>query len=448
MERQEFANRLSGTLVCPDDADYDRVRAVHNGMIDKRPALIARCQGTADVVEAVRFATQAGLEISVRGGGHNVAGSAVTQGGLMIDLAPMKAVLVDPDKRRAWCQPGVNWGEFNRETQLHGLACTGGVVSTTGVAGLTLGGGVGWLMGRHGLALDNLKSAEVVTADARVVTADEPSHADLFWALRGGGGNFGIVTRFEFELHPVDPMLFGGAVFHPIEAAGDMLRFYRDFTASGLPDDLIVNASLQYNPDGSGQPVAAMVAAHCGQNAEADLAQLRNFGQPLADAFGAISYCDVNTLLDAGTPKGARNYWRSNFTDRLSDPADRATAQRIRCDTFGHESDPVRASPRQDESGRSDGHGFRASANRLQRAAPGAVDGSGSGPENIAWARDSHSALADHLDTGIYSNYMVGDEGMSGIRATYGINLERLRQIKSIYDPDNVFHLNANIPPA
>src|SRR6516164_8127331 len=238
-----LAGAFSGRLLQPGDGGYDEARRVHNGMVDKRPALIAQCCGTADVCEAVNLARKLGLEVAVRGGGHNVAGRATVEGGVMIDLARMKGIYVDASHRTARAQGGVTWAELNRETQLHGLAVTGGVVSTTGIAGLTLGGGIGWLMSKYGLALDNLQSVDLVLSDGRVVTASNNDNADLFWAVRGGGGNFGVATSFEYGLHPVGPTITGGIVAHPIDHARDALRFFRDCTAS-LPDELTVVAGL------------------------------------------------------------------------------------------------------------------------------------------------------------------------------------------------------------
>jgi FAD/FMN-containing dehydrogenase len=447
LQLPQLAERLNGGVVGPDDPGYDELRAVHNGLIDKRPALIARCRNTADVVDAVGFARGAGLEISIRGGGHNVAGLAVADGGLMIDLEPMKAVLVDPAAQVAHCQPGVHWGEFNRETQLHGLACTGGVVSTTGVAGLTLGGGIGWVMARHGLALDNLLSAEVVTADVEVVTASETSHPDLFWALRGGGGNFGVVTRFDFRLHELGPMIVGGALFYPVDAAKEVLAFFREYSAS-ISDDLVVTAAIQYHPDQSGTPVVPIIVGHCGEHAEEELAPLRAFGNPLEDSIGPISYCDINAMLDAGLPRGARNYWRSNFSRTLSDDL-------IAALIAGFERMPSQMSVLLIEhlhgavsrveptatafAHRDAGYNLLTLAQWLEPA---------DDEVNVTWGRDTHALLEPLADEGIYSNYMGAGEGDARVRAAYGVNFERLARIKAQYDPDNVFHLNQNIPPA
>ncbi len=318
----ELASRFSGQLLQPADAGYEEARKVHNGLVDKRPALIARCRGVADVVDAVNLARKLSLEVAVRGGGHNVAGRATVDGGLMIDLAPMKGIHVDPHARTARAQGGVTWAELNRETQLHGLAVTGGVVSTTGIAGLTLGGGLGWLMGKYGLALDNLRSVELVTAEGQVLRASKDEQPDLFWAVRGGGGNFGVATSFEYQLHPVGPTITGGLVAHPFERARDVLRFFRDFTAS-LPDEMTVFGGLIHAPDGSGAKLAAMVACHCGSLAAGETAMrpLKQFGPPVMDAIGPMPYCQLNGMLDAGFPKGALNYWKSSFLARLSDDA-------------------------------------------------------------------------------------------------------------------------------
>ena len=245
----DLSTRFSGVLLRPDESGYDDARKIHNGMIDRKPALIARCLGTADIVDAVKFARMHSLELSVRGGGHNVAGRAVCDGGLMLDLSLAKGIDVDPAGRTARAQGGVTWREFNRETQLHGLATTGGVISTTGIAGLTLGGGVGWLMAKYGLATDNLISAEVITASGDVLRADESENADLFWALRGGGGNFGVVSSFEYRLHPIGPVM-SGLIAYPIGEARDVLRFFREVTST-LPDDLTIFAGLLHAPDGA-----------------------------------------------------------------------------------------------------------------------------------------------------------------------------------------------------
>src|SRR6186997_836170 len=277
---------FTGQLLQPPDPGYDEARRVHNGLIDKRPALVARCRGTADVADAVKLARSMNLEIAVRGGGHNVGGRGTIDDGIMIDLAPMKGIHVDAHARTARAQGGVLWKEFNRETQVHGLATTGGVVGSTGIAGLTLGGGIGWLMPKYGLALDNLRSADLVMADGRVLRASESENPDLFWAIRGGGGNFGIAASLEYNLHPVGPVITGGVVAHPLPKAFDVVRLFRD-TCSSLPDEATLFAALQTAPDGVTK-VAGLVGSHCGPIAQGEAAfrRLKAFGPPVMDAMG------------------------------------------------------------------------------------------------------------------------------------------------------------------
>jgi FAD/FMN-containing dehydrogenase len=417
--------------------------------VDCRPSAIVRCHTVADVVDAVNFGRESGLELTVRGGGHNVAGRAVCDGGLMIDLQPMKGIFVDPDARTARAQGGVTWGEFNRATQLHGLATTGGVIGTTGIAGLTLGGGLGWLMGKYGLCVDNLRSAEVVTAAGTVLHASQSQNEDLFWALRGGGGNFGVVTSFEYDLHPVGPMVTGGVVAYPIEQAAEVLKFYREFTAS-LPDELTAFAGLLHAPDGSGAKIAAILSCHCGtpEQAEGDYRALRNFGTPIMDALGPIPYTALNSMLDAGFPKGARNYWKSSFVATLSDDAIRTMIDQfaeVRSPMSGllleHFHGAVSRVPAEAMAYglRTTGYNFLAAAEWLEQADDG---------PNIAWARQTFEAMQPFLGKGGYVNYMGGDETEDRVAEAFGPNHARLRDVKSRYDPENLFHMNQNILPA
>lgn len=312
---------FSGEVLTSDDREYEEARRLHNGLIDRRPQLIARCQNTADVADALAFAQDADLDISVRGGGHNVAGLAVADGCLMVDLSRMKGVHVDARSRRVRAQGGVLWAEYNRAAHAYGLATTGGVISSTGVAGLTLGGGIGWLMPKYGMAADNLVSAEVVTADGRILTVSEDADPDLFWALRGAGANFGVVSSFEFEAHPVTS-IYGGLVAFDLSNADQVFRTFR---AEGerSPDELMTMAALVHAPDGSGAKISAIAACHCGEpsQAEADLRPLRAAAPALIDMIGPLPYPTMNTLLDASFPRGARNYWRSAFFSELSDDA-------------------------------------------------------------------------------------------------------------------------------
>jgi FAD/FMN-containing dehydrogenase len=422
---------------------------VHNGLIDKRPALIARCTGVADVADALEFGRELGLEIAVKGGGHNVAGRATIDAGLMIDLSPMKGVHVDAKRKVAHAQGGTTWREFNRETQLHGLATTGGVVSTTGIAGLTLGGGIGWLMGKHGLALDNLLSVRIVTADGKVLSANAEENSDLFWAVRGGGGNFGIVGSFEYRLHPVGPMITGGLIAHPFERARDLLRFYRDFTQS-LPDELIVFAGLVHAPDGSGTKLAAFVAAHCGDPSAgaAAMKPLKSFGTPIMDAVGPMTYSALNSLLDAAYPRGALNHWKSSFLSQLSDDAiDNLIECFSRCPTpmgqlllehFHGAACRVGVSETAFPH-RSPGYNLVVLSEWLQPADT---------QKCTRWARESYDTLRPWMSSNRYVNYLGDDEGGDTMAAAYGINYPRLQKIKAKYDPYNILHMNQNILPA
>ena len=444
----ELANVFSGLLLRPGDAGYEDARRVHNGMVDKRPALIARCRGVADVADAVNFARDLGLEVSVRGGGHNVAGRATVEGGVMIDLAALKGIHVDVCRKTVRAQGGVTWAELNRETQLHGLAVTGGVVSTTGIAGLTLGGGIGWLMGRYGLALDNLQSVELVTAEGQVLRASAEEHTDLFWALRGGGGNFGVATSFEFRLFPIGPIVTGGLIAYPFESARDMLRFYRDFTAS-LPDEHTIDATLVHAPDGSGTKLAAIVGCHSGPLAEGEMAMrpIKEFGSPVMDALGSIPYCQLNSMLDDGYPKGALNYWKSSFMAQLSDDAiDTMIEHFDRCPTPMGQILLERFHGAATRVGTTDtAFPHRTVGYNLlvvsQTMDPAISD------RCTAWVRQTYAAMEPFIAPGRYVNYLDDDETGDSVPAAYGPNYRRLREIKTKYDPANFFHINQNIRP-
>ena len=445
----ELAASFGGRLLQPADAGYDEARRVHNGLIDKRPAVIARCQGTADIVDAVALARKLGLEIAVRGGGHNVAGRATVDDGLMIDLAPMKGILVDPKARRARAQGGVTWRELNRETQLHGLATTGGVVSTTGIAGLTLGGGLGWLMSKHGLALDNLASAEIVTAEGKVIRASADENSDLFWAVRGGGGNFGIAASLEYRLHPVGPVIVGGLIAFPFEQAREVLRFFRTVTQS-LPDEMMAVAGLIHAPDGSGTKLAAMALAHFGprEAAEAAVRPIQQLGTPAMSAIGPIPYCQLNTMLDDAYPRGALNYWKSSFLSGLTDEAiERLIDSFAKCPTpmgqllLEHFHGAVSRVPVAETAfpHRVEGHNLVVLSEWMDPA---------TSDKCIEWARESYAAMGRFLASGRYSNYLGDDEPGDPAAAAYGPNYRRLQEIKRKYDPENVFHMNQNIRPA
>jgi len=442
-----LAAELAGTLLRPGDAGYDEARRIHNGLIDKRPALIARCRSAADVARAIGFAREVGLEISIRGGGHNVAGRACTEGGLMIDLAEMRAVEVDPERRTARAQGGVNWSELNAATAEHGLAVTGGAISTTGIAGLTLGGGLGWLMGLQGLAADNVLSVELVTAEGKVLNVTAESEPDLFWALRGGGGNFGVATTFEFQLHEV-AMVTGGLVAHPFAAASEMLRFYREFTRT-VPDELTVFAGLVHAPDGSGMKLAAMVVCHAGtpEQAEKDLAPLLEFGQPAMTDVGQMPYPVMNTLLDDAFPRGALNYWKSSFLRDLDDGYIEAAI-----DAYSTVPSPMSAILLEH---------FHGAVTRVPVAAaavphreegfnlliPAVWTDPAATEENVAWARSTYDSVRPYLADRRWLNYLDDDDSADAVRAAYGPNYDRLVEVKRRYDPENVFRLNHNIDP-
>ena len=442
-----LAASLSGRLLQPSDAGYDDARRVHNGLIDRRPALIVRCRSAADVAAAVRFARGGGHEISVRGGGHNVAGLAVADDAVMIDLAEMKAIRVDPDARTARAEGGVTWAELNAAAGEHGLAVTGGAISTTGIAGLTLGGGLGWLMPRFGLASDNVLAIELVTADGEVVEVTAESDPDLFWALRGGGGNFGVATSFNYRLHPLG-MVTGGLIAHPIDAAPGLLRFYRDAVADAS-DDLEVFAGLVHAPDGSGLQLSALVVCHTGDpdQAEADLAPLKAWGSPLMVEVGPMPYPAMNTILDEGYPPGSLNYWMSSFTGGITDGLIDLMVER-----FASTPSPMNAILFEHF------HGAVTRVPVTETAVPHRQEGfnllipsvwldPADTDKNRAWTRETHAALSEHLVERRWLNYLGDDQGGGAVRAAYGPNWERLVKVKGRVDPDNVFHRNHNIPP-
>src|SRR5919112_180751 len=447
---------LAGVAIAPGDADYDRARAVWNAMIDRRPAVIARCLNVSDVRTALRFAREHGLRIAVRGGGHNVAGNAVCDGGIVIDLSPMKGIHVDPRARTARVQPGVTLGELDRETEVFGLATPTGLISMTGVAGLTLGGGLGWLARRAGTTCDNLLSAQVVLANGDVVTAGADDDADLLWGLRGGGGNFGVVTSFEYRLHPVGPHVLAGAISHGGDDAQDVLRFYRDFTADA-PDELTVNAVLStapeapfLPPEAHGTPAFALALCYAGdpERGERVLRPLRAFGRPLADLVAPMPYTAFQTMFDAGYPPGLQNYWKSSYLDGLSDAAiDVALdgARRMTSPLSSFYFQPMggaiaRITP--DEAA----FGHRDAAFDFNILCvwsdPAESD------DHVGWTRALWEAMQPFTSGGVYVNNL-GDEGPDRVRAAYAPDVyDRLVSLKARYDPDNVFRMNQNIRPS
>lgn len=443
---RELADRFHGDIIRPGSDAYDVARKVWNGTIDRQPACIARCKSVADVQAALRFARENDLAVAVRGGGHNAAGLAVCDGGLVIDLGGMRDVVVDPKRRIAQAGGGATWGDFDRATAAHGLATTGGAVSTTGIAGLTLGGGLGWLMRSYGMACDNLVGAEVVTADGQVVRASATENADLFWALRGGGGNFGIVTTFEYALHPVST-IFGGMLLYPLARARDVLRVYRDVTASA-PDGLTVFAAMMHAPDGT--PVIALVICYNGPADEGERAikGFREFATPIAGEVGAMPYTALQSMLDAGFPSGLRVHWRSEFVKAIPDALiDAAVSAFERVPSplsalmFEQFGGAVKRVPRDETA-----FDQRDSDYNLVIVSRWA-DPTDAEP-NVRWARQTSEAAKAFTTGSVYVNYIGEGEAPDRVRAAFGADkFDRLAKIKRKYDPDNTFRLNQNIPP-
>jgi hypothetical protein len=442
-----FRTGLRGSLLTSGQDGYESARRVWNGNVDRRPALIARCAGVADVQQAVNFARAHRLLVSVRGGGHSVSGYGTNNDGLVIDLSALKGIQVDPATRTVRAQAGVLWRELDHETQAFGLATTGGTVSNTGVAGLTLGGGLGWLMGVHGLTVDNLLSADVITADGRFRTASAKEHADLFWALRGGGGNFGIVTSFEYRLHPVSEVL-GGVVMYPLDQAGEVLRFYRDF-CPGLPDEAEAFCVFLTSPEGI--PVVALALGYNGPVADGEkvLAPARQFGRPVADMVGPMPYQARQMMLDEPNAiPGLHRYWRSAFTGPISDGM-----IDVLTDAAASFSSPLSAIVFFYVHGASTRVPVTETAFAARRAQwdfdviAQWADGSES-PQHTNWLKAVWSRLEPHLEDTGYVNHLAADDRPDKVRASFGENYGRLRKLKAIYDPANLFRVNPNIEPA
>jgi FAD/FMN-containing dehydrogenase len=413
-------------------------------MIDKRPAMIARCAGTGDVINAVNFARTHDLLVAVRGGGHSVAGKSVCDGGILIDLSTMKGMRVDPARRTVQAQPGLRLGEFDRETQAFGLATTLGIVSNTGIAGLTLGGGIGWLNGKYGLACDNLLSVDVVTADGQFLMASASANEDLFWGVRGGSGNFGIVTSFEYQLHTVGQVL-GGMVLYQLSQGKEVLRFYREF-AQTCPDELSTAALLVTAPDGT--RVVAIAVCHCGALAEGETAvkPLRSFGSPMADLIQPMKYVEMQSLIDESWPPGRLHYWKSNFVRTLSDGAIETAVEYA-----ARMPSPFSGTLLQQMHGAASrvAPSDTAFANRYEQH-DCLIVSSWTDPaeseKNIEWARQFWEAMQPFSERSVYVNNL-GEEGEERVRAAYGPNYERLVALKNKYDPTNFFRLNQNIKP-
>ena len=445
MQEISVPTAFRGELIGPSDQNYDEARAVWNGMIDKRPALIARCASTDDVVASVELAREHGLPVAVRGGGHNVAGNAVCDDGLVIDLSLLRAVEVDPSARTARAGPGLGWGELDAATQPHGLATPGGIVSTTGIAGFTLGGGIGWLGRPFGATCDNLLAAELVTADGNVLRAGPDENPDLYWALRGGGGNFGVVTSFEYRLHPVSEVL-GGAVFYGPEDAAEALRFLREFMPEA-PDELSTIAIFA-TPAALGRAALGIFVCHVGplEEAEEATAPLRAHGRPLLDAIRPMPFLELQRQLDAANPEGLRNYWKAQYLDQLPDDATEAIAE------FGARKPSHWSKFLLTALGGAAGRVGETETAFGHRSAPWILNINAmweTEPDDaaVAWARDFWDAVQPYSDGGTYVNFL-GAEGEGRVRAAYGAETyDRLVELKTKYDPENFFRLNQNIRP-
>ena len=446
--------QVRGAVLAPGDAGYDDVRRVFNGRVDRRPAAVVRCAGTADVLAALRFARDEGLPLAVRGGGHSAAGHGVCDGGVVIDLSPLKGVRVDPARRTVRAQAGLTWSELDHETQAFGVATTGARISSTGIAGVTLGGGYGWLMRRHGLAVDNLLSADLVTADGRRVTASERENPELFWGLRGGGGNFGIVTELEYRVHPVGPRVTGGMAFYPAARAGQVLRFYRGWMADA-PDDLCALCNLLLLPPAPfvpphlvGAPVAAIAVCHAGaaEDARRDLAPLAELGEPLIDRIAPMPYARLQRMYDAAGVFGRHSYGRSGHLPALPDAVVDALAARgpgvespfsiVMVSSLGG----AVARVGDDETA------FGGRRTAFDVAVTAVWEGPTGAARHTGWADELWRAVGP-FTTGVYVNEL-GDEGPARVRQAYTPRAwDRLAALKAAWDPANVFRINQNIPP-
>jgi FAD/FMN-containing dehydrogenase len=453
---ERFRSSFRGELVLPSDEPYEAARRVWNASVDKRPALIARCSGVVDVVRAVEFAREHEMLAAVRGGAHNVAGHGTCDGGIVVDLSRMRGIRLDLVKRTVRVEAGATWGDLDHETQAYGLATTGGMVSTTGVAGFTLGGGIGWLMRKHGLACDNVLAVDIVTAGGRVLPAGADENADLFWGVRGGGGNFGIATSFELQLYPVGPVVTAGAIFFGAEHAGDVLRFYRDWVEEEAPDELTTLVSLATAPPAPflpeeihGRPVVIVVGCYSGESKAATRAfrPLKELGSPISDLIGPMPYTAMQTFVDPLWGPGAQNYFKSGYLRALDDEAieallrshERVTSPRSEIHVHNLGGAVARVAEDQTAFGQRDAPYL---LNVLARwLEPGESDG------HTRWARELYASLTPSATGRAYVNFL-GEEGHERVKSAYGEHtFERLVALKNAYDPTNFFRVNQNIPP-
>jgi FAD/FMN-containing dehydrogenase len=455
LDLDTLAQSVAGELIRPGDDGYNEARAVWNAMIDRRPAVIVRCTGTADIAAAIGFALANNLELAVRGGGHNVSGNAVSEGGLVVDLSQMTGVFVDPVVKRARVQGGATLGQFDRETQQFGLGTTSGAISVTGIAGLTLGGGLGWLMRKHGLSCDNLVSAQVVTAEGNIVTASETENPELLWALRGGGGNFGVVTSFEFQLHELGPIVYGGIAAFPAARGAEVLAAYRDLVASANPEIglnclFLTAPPLPFiPPEVQSTPIVAVGVCWAGDLTEGErlVEPIRELG-PVLDLLGPIPYTALQQMFDAGFGSGHRSYWKSGYLATLTDAAmaelvaGAATTPSpltiVECQALAG-AIPVGAA----------GSAFGSRDAKYLYNIVSVWDDPAADGEQIAWTRGLFEKMEQHATGGTYVNYLGADETDDRVRAAFGEErYERLAAVKATFDPGNVFRLNQNIPPS
>jgi FAD/FMN-containing dehydrogenase len=449
-----LAASLRGALLLPHSPGYDEARTIWNAMIDKRPGMIVECVGVSDVIQAVKFASERQLLLSVCGAGHNIAGNAVCDDGLMISLRNMKSARVDPQAMRAWVEPGVTLGDFDKEAQAFGLATPTGINSTTGIAGLTLGGGFGWMSRKWGLTADNLISADLVTAKGEFLKVSAQSHPELFWGIRGGGGNFGIVTSFEFQLHPIGPEILSGLIVHPLSAAPEVLRFYREFAASA-PDELTVWVVMRKAPpmpflpeEVHGTDVMILAALYTGDMADGEeaLKALREFGTPIADVISPHRFTDWQAAFDPLLTPGKRNYWKSHDFLELSDGLIdtgidyAAKVPGPECEIFfAHMGGATSRVPE-------DATAYRHRDAQFIMNVHGRWDDAGQDEGGIAWCRELFDAASPFATGGVYVNFMTEEEG-DRVKAAYGESYDRLASLKKEYDPGNLFRLNQNIKP-
>jgi FAD/FMN-containing dehydrogenase len=446
MNLKDLESRFRGEILTAGSPEYEASRKIWNSMIDRRPAAIARCRGPEDVQSAVRFAAEQNIYPAIRAGGHNAAGLAMVDDGLVIDVSPMKAISIDPANLTAVAQTGLTWGEFDRETHAHGVATTGGLISTTGIAGLTLGGGVGWLMNRCGLVCDNTLSYDIVLADGQLVRTSPSDHPDLFWALKGGGGNFGVVTSITYRMYPIREVV-SGLLLHPLASALEVLKFYRDFTMAGMPDELTLYVAALSTPDGI--PVVGLIPAWCGQSLEEGervLEPVRKFGSPIADMIGRIPYPAMQQMIDMIAPYGLRSYWKARFLKELPDEAierfvefaNTATSPRSLA-LLEHTHGAVGRVP-------VDATAFPTRTAPYDFVVIGVWSQADEDARHIDWTRKFFAAMEPWAEGTVYVNALDQDDS-ARIPEAYGPNYDRLRAVKARYDPENRFRRNQNILP-